>query len=119
MFLNFISKFSETVLQATSADTERIQKKSFIESMKASMIAVVNYIVALILKPFQMIQGLFASKTAEAPAEVKTVKAAVKVATPAVVKVVKPVPTAGDIAAKKYALEKLKEIDQGSTKFDV
>ena len=131
-FLSVISTFSslintiqimlniaETVLQATATGSEPIQKKSFIETMKASMIAVVNYIVAMILKPFQMIQNLFASKTANAPAEIKTVKAAVaKVATAVVAKVVKPVPTAGDIAAKKYALEKLKEIDQGSLIFD-
>jgi hypothetical protein len=112
-------KIPETVLQSTVTDSEPIQKKSFIETMKASMIAVVKYIVSMILKPFQMIQNIFASKVKEAPAEIKTVKAAVaKVATAVVAKVVKPVPSAGDIAAKKYALEKLKEIDQGTSIFD-
>lgn len=79
------------------------------------MKAVVNYIIAMILKPFQFLQEIFATKTVTAPAEIKAVKVAVaKVATAVVAKVVKKIPTAGDIAAKKYALEKLKEIDQGN-----
>ena len=67
----------------------------------------------MILKPFEMIKALFASKTVEAVKEVKKVIVSV---TPAVTKLAAPAPgaTASDAAAKKYAMEKLKEIDLGT-----
>lgn len=95
-------------------DTERDgDKKSLVESLKTSIAAFVAFIVSIILKPFQLVQGLFTSKAdgalAEAKAEVK-----LKAASTAVAKAPsKIILSSVDIAAKKYALEKLKEIDNG------
>ena len=84
-----------------------------VESLKTSIAAFVAFIVSIILKPFQLVQGLFTSKAdgalAEAKAEVK-----LKAASTAVAKAPsKIILSSVDIAAKKYALEKLKEIDNG------
>ena len=66
-------------------DTERDgDKKSLVESLKTSIAAFVAFIVSIILKPFQLVQGLFTSKAdgalAEAKAEVKLKAASTAVA---------------------------------------
>ena len=114
MFLNL--EFTETVLQATVASSDSGEKKPLLASIKASIVALVSYVVALILKPFQMLKSIFTVKTVVVNKEVKSVAVA---ATPTAIKVTvpvrKPVASAADIAARKYALEKLKEIDQGTS----
>lgn len=93
-------------------DTERDgEKKSLIESLKSNISALLAFILSIILKPFQLVKGLFTAKTAvvaDAKAEVK-----LKVADTKVAKASKVIVSSVDIAAKKYALEKLKEIDNG------
>jgi hypothetical protein len=93
-------------------DTERDgEKKSLIESLKSNISAFLAFILSIILKPFQLVKGLFTAKTA-AVADAKAV-VKVKVADTKVVKASKVIVSSVDIAAKKYALEKLKEIDNG------
>lgn len=77
--------------------------------------ALVSYIIAMILKPFQMLKGLFATKTVIATHKEDPPAGLSVQVTPAVTDLQTPLPvaTASDIAAKKYALEKLKEIDNG------
>lgn len=95
-------------------DTERDgEKKSLIESLKSNISGFLAFILSIILKPFQLMKGLFTAKTAavaDAKAEVK-----LKVADTKVAKASKVIVSSVDIAAKKYALEKLKEIDNGMT----
>ena len=62
-----------------------------------------------------MLKSLFATKTIIATAQAVPAPGASAVVTPVMTNVPTSVPaaTASDIAAKKYALEKLKEIDHG------
>ena len=110
---------TDTVLRAVALDAERIEKKSPLESFKANLRTAISFIIAIILKPFQMIKSFFTSSPTETVIEVKDVKVKIetKIKIPDVVavKIAKPTVTAVDIAAKKYATEKLKEIDQGNT----
>ena len=93
-------------------DTERDGvKKSLIESLKSNIAAFLAFILSIILKPFQLVKGLFTTKTA-AVADAKAV-VKLKVADTKVAKASKVIVSSVDIAAKKYALEKLKEIDNG------
>ena len=107
---------TDTVLQAVTVDTEHNEKKTLFETFKANLRSAISFVIAIILKPFQMIKSFFTAVPTEPLIEVKELKVETKVKIPevVVVKVVKPTITAGDIAAKKYATEKLKEIDQGS-----
>ena len=117
-FLYFLSSLCdvETILQATISSSDSGEKKPLIESIKAGIVALVSYIIALILKPFQMLKGLFATKTIIATAQAIPAPGTSATVTPVITNLPTSVPaaTASDIAAKKYALEKLKEIDHGN-----
>ena len=103
----------ETTLQASVVDSGRDgDKKSLIESLKSNIAAFVAFIASIILKPFQLIKGLFTAVKDKVPAEAKAVLKP-KAAASAVAKASKVIVSSVDIAAKKYALEKLKEIDNG------